>query len=133
MASATRAVLSQHVFLSLLLPTMLTLAVEDVAAHALADGHAQVDVQANAGDAHAGVVLVLGQEKGVVMVVVVVVRVAGMAACLRLYGRGHGQRGSVSSGVGGRGPVERRRGGRAGAVAVVVGASFGGRLCTEDA
>jgi hypothetical protein len=86
---------------------VLALAVEDVAADALADGHAQVDVQADARDAHAGVVLVLGHQICVV-VMVVVVRVAAVAARLgpgRAHG-GSGGRGNVSGAVGGRGPSE---------------------------
>jgi hypothetical protein len=39
----------------------LTLTIEDVASKALANGHAQVDVEADFGDAHAGVIFVLGQ------------------------------------------------------------------------
>ena len=52
-------------------PDHLTLTIEDVASEALADSHAQVDVEANLGDAHAGVILVLGQEKGVIVMVMV--------------------------------------------------------------
>ena len=70
----------------------LTLAVEDVASKALADGHAQVDVEANLGDAHASVILVLGQQERVVVVMVVV----GMASMLPfLRGACHGGRGKV--------------------------------------
>ena len=68
----------------------LTLAVEDVAADALANGHAQVDIQANSGNAHASVILVLGQQECVI-VMMVVVRVAGMAP--RLCTGRHGGRG----------------------------------------
>jgi hypothetical protein len=75
------------------------LAVESVAANALADGHAQVDVEADAGDAHAGIVLVLGDEERVVVGMGVAVRVAGMAACVRVHG--NGRRGSGSCAVGG--------------------------------
>lgn len=60
---------------------LLTLAIEDVSTKALADGHAQVDIEADSGNAHASVILVLGQQKGVVVVMVVVVmqvRVASM-------------------------------------------------------
>ena len=66
------------------------LRVEGVAARALDDGHAQVGVEADARDAHARVVLVLGREVDVVMmmmvvvVVVMVVRVAGVASFLHL-------------------------------------------------
>jgi hypothetical protein len=38
-----------------------TLTVEDVASKALANGHAQVDVEADFSDAHAGVIFVFGQ------------------------------------------------------------------------
>ena len=38
-----------------------TLTIEDVSANPLAHGHAQVDIQANASDADAGIVFVLGQ------------------------------------------------------------------------
>lgn len=85
----------------------LTLAVEDVSAEAFADGHAQVDVQANPGDAHAGVILVLGQQEGIVMVMVVVVGMASMPPGLR--GVGHGGRGKVSSAMYCGGPVEKGR------------------------
>jgi len=55
------------------------LTIEDVSAKALADGHAQVDIEANSGNAHAGIILVLGQQKRVVMVMVVMqVRMASM-------------------------------------------------------
>lgn len=58
---------------------LLTLAIEDVSAKALADGHAQVDIEADSGNAHTSITLVLGQQKGVVVVMVVVqVRVASM-------------------------------------------------------
>lgn len=91
----------------------LALAVEDVASGALADGHAEIDVQADAGDAHAGILLVGGEQVRIV-VGVVVVRVARMAAGLRLLLRlgGHGGWGNVSCAVDGRGPIERaaRRG-----------------------
>jgi hypothetical protein len=81
----------------------LTLTVEDVSSEALADGHAQVDVEANLGDAHAGVILVLGQEESVI-VVMVVVGVAGMVPLLRRAR--HGGRGKVWFAVDGGGPVE---------------------------
>jgi hypothetical protein len=81
----------------------LTLAVEDVASKALADGHAQVDVEANLGDAHASVILVLGQQERVVVVMVVV----GMASMLPfLRGACHGGRGKVWFAVYGGRPVE---------------------------
>jgi hypothetical protein len=70
----------------------LTLAVESVAANALAHGHAQVDVEANTGDAHAGIIFVLGYEERVVVGMGVAVRVAGMAACVRVHGSGGGGR-----------------------------------------
>jgi len=62
-------------------------------------------------------------------VVVVVVRVAGVAT--RLCRRGHGQRSTYSPGVGSRRPVpiEQRRGGRASGVV----SAWGGRQCAEDA
>jgi hypothetical protein len=65
-----------------------TLAVEDVAAKPLAHGHAQIDIQADARDADASIVLVLGEQEGVV-VMVVVVRVAGVPTDLLRLGR-HG-------------------------------------------
>jgi hypothetical protein len=81
----------------------LTLAVEDVASKALADGHAQVDVEANLGDAHASVILVLGQQERVVVVMVVV----GMASMLPfLRGACHGGRGKVWFAVDSGRPVE---------------------------
>lgn len=86
---------------------VLALAVEDVASYAFADGHAQVDVQADARDAHAGIVLVLGHKIRVV-VMVVVVRVAAVAARLGL-GRAHGGGGGgghVLLAMGRRRPIE---------------------------
>lgn len=81
----------------------LTLAVEDVASKALADSHAQVDVEANLGDAHASVILVLGQQERVVVVMVVV----GMASMLPfLRGACHGGRGKVWFAVDSGRPVE---------------------------
>jgi hypothetical protein len=62
----------------------LTLAIEDVSSKPLANSHAQVDIQANPGDAHAGVILVLGKQESVV----VVVMVAAMVACLRMARHG---------------------------------------------
>lgn len=82
---------------------------KDVAADALAHGHAQVDVQANAGDAHTGIVLVLGDEVCVVVMVVPVVRVAGVGARLRLrLGRAHGycRRGNGSYAMGRGRPIK---------------------------
>ena len=81
----------------------LTLAVEDVASKALADSHAQVDVEANLGDAHAGVILVLGQQERVV-VVMVVVGMASMLPFLRVAC--HGGRGKVWFAVDSGRPVE---------------------------
>lgn len=81
---------------------VLTLTVEDVTAEPLAHGHAQVDVQANAGDAYAGIVLVLGQQEGVV-VMVVMVRVASMSTALRL---GRHSSGNVSCAMRGRAPIK---------------------------
>lgn len=74
------------------------LAVEEVAADALANGHAQVHVEAHAGDTHARIALVGGGE---VCVVVRVVRmgVAGVAAALLLRllsSRGHDLQGQGS-------------------------------------
>ena len=62
---------------------------KDVATYAFADCHAQIDVQSYPGDAHAGVMLVRRSEiRGVMVVVVSVMRVSRMAA--RLYfGRRH--------------------------------------------
>ena len=93
----------------------LALAVEDIAPGAFADGHAEIDVEANLCDAHARILLVLGEQIGVVMGVVVV-RMARMAAGLRLRLRGgHGERGNVSCAVSSRGPIESRtRRGRGG-------------------
>lgn len=92
----------------------LALAVEDIAPGAFADGHAEIDVEANLCDAHARVLLVLGEQVGVVMGVVVM-RVARMAAGLRLrLGGGHGGRGNVSCAVDGGGPVEGRTRGECG-------------------
>lgn len=54
------------------------LRIEGVAAGALGDGHAQVRVQANASDAHAGVILVGGGEVDVIMVVVVMMMMESM-------------------------------------------------------
>lgn len=65
-----------------------TLAVKNVAAYAFADRHAQIDVQANARDADAGVVAVRGREVGRVMIVAVVM--AGVAARMLPRGQGHG-------------------------------------------
>jgi len=97
---------------------ILTLTVEHIAAKALAHGHAQVHIQADPCDAHAGVILVLGEEEGVV--VVVVVRVAGVTARLRVGVAGHGGRGNVSYAVDCRGPVERQPNVRVCSAAVVV-------------
>jgi hypothetical protein len=83
---------------------VLALAVEDVAADTLADGHAQVDVQADARDAHTGIVLVLGHK--VCVVVMVVVRVAAVAARLGLRRAHGGGREKVLAAMGGRGPIE---------------------------
>jgi hypothetical protein len=89
---------------SLRLRLRRTLAVEDVAAKPLSHGHAQVDIQPDAGDAHAGIVLVLRQQEGVV-VVMVVVAVAGVPVAV-----GEARHGSsnVSCAVRGRGPVKGR-------------------------
>lgn len=66
------------------------LRVESVASGALGDGHAQVGVQADAGDAHAGIRLVFGGQVDIVMVVVVVmtqdVRVAVAVAVAVVVG-----------------------------------------------
>lgn len=87
---------------------VLALAMKDVASNALADGHAQIDVQADARNAHTGIVLVLGHKICVIMMVVV--RVAAVTARLRLgrAGRAHGSggRGKVLLAMGGRSPVE---------------------------
>jgi hypothetical protein len=83
---------------------MLTLAIEDVSSKPLTNSHAQVDIEANPGDAHAGVILVLGEQEGVVVVMVV----AGMVACLRMAR--HGGRSKVSFAMDRRGPVKQGRG-----------------------
>jgi hypothetical protein len=81
--------------------------VEDVAADALAHGHAQVDIEANSGDAHAGILLVLGHEVTIVVVMVVAVEMARVGARLRLGGA-HDGRGNSSSAVGCLRPMEGR-------------------------
>jgi hypothetical protein len=81
----------------------LTLTIEDVSSEPLANGHAQVDIETNPGDAHAGVILVLGEQESVVVVMVV----AGMVACLRMAR--HGGRSKVSFAMDRRGPVEQGR------------------------
>ena len=83
---------------------VLTLAVEDISAKALADGHAQVDIEADSGDAHAGVMLIFGQQERVVMVVMVVVvevRVASVSSRMGLCR--HGGRGEEQGAMGGEG------------------------------
>ena len=55
------------------------LRVEGVATQALCDGHAQVGVETNAGDAHAGVGLVSRRQVGIVVVMMVVAEAVGMA------------------------------------------------------
>lgn len=106
-------------------PSHLTLTIEDVASEALADSHAQVDVEANLGNAHAGVILVLGQEEGVVVVMVVM---TGVASFLR--GARHGGRGKEWFAVDGRRPVAERRCMRRDGE--VLG-TFGRRLRAQDA
>lgn len=86
---------------------LLALAVEDITAESLADRHAQIDVQANSGDAHARILLVLRHEVRIVVVMVVPVGVSGVFPGLRARGA-HGGRGTVSYAVGGGGPIERR-------------------------
>lgn len=105
-------------------PGHLTLTVEDVAPEAFADRHAQVDVEANLGDAHAGVILVLGQEEGVVVVVVV-----GMMPHLR--DACHGGRGKEWFAVDGRRPVAEGR--RMRQIGKVLGAFGRRRLRAQDA
>lgn len=80
---------------------VLTLAVEDITAYPLTHGHAQIDIQANAGDADAGIVLVLGQQECVVVVVMVRVARMPVAVCEARHGSGN-----VSCAVCGRGPVQ---------------------------
>lgn len=82
---------------------------EDVATDTLAHGHAQIDIEANSGDAHAGILFVLRSEIRVVVVVVVAMGVASVGARLRLRRRdAHGGRGNVSYAVDGFRPMEGR-------------------------
>ena len=82
-----------------------TLTVEDVAANPLSHRHAQIDIQTNAGNAHASIVLVLREQKGVVVVVVMVpVARVPMAVCEARHSSG-----DVSCAVGGPSPIERAR------------------------
>lgn len=70
---------------------------KDVTTYALAHGHAQVDIEADARDADTGIFFVLGN-KICVVVMVVVVRVAGVAARLGLvHAHGGGGRGGNDS------------------------------------
>lgn len=75
---------------------------KDVAASAFGYGHAQVHIETDAGDAHAGIVLVLGDQVCIVAMVVVV-RMAGVGAGVA-HGGGRGDR--VSRAMDGRGPIE---------------------------
>lgn len=84
----------------------LALAVEDVSAESLAYCHSQVHIQTNPSDPHAGILLVGGQQVGVVVCVVVVMRMACMAASLGVRTARHGGRGNVSCAVGGLRPIE---------------------------
>ena len=103
MASAVSAVLCQSLVLCLLFRSdVLTLTIEDITSYPLAHGHAQVDIEANAGDAYAGIVFVLGQQECVV-VVVVMVRVASMPMAVR---EARHSSGNVSCAVRGRAPVQ---------------------------
>jgi hypothetical protein len=104
-ASAMRATRGQYLG-NLRRASELALAIEDIAPCAFADGHAEVDIESNLCDAHARILLVFGEQVGVV-VSMVVVRVARMAAGLRLrLGGGHGKRGSVLCAVGSGGPIK---------------------------
>jgi hypothetical protein len=105
MASAVSAVVGQNCGRFSVPPIYPTLTVEDVAANSLSHRHAQIDIQANAGDAHASVVLVLGEQEGVVVVVVMVpVARVPMAVCEARHSSG-----DVSCAVGDRSPIERAR------------------------
>lgn len=64
--------------------------VEHVATDALGHGHAQVGKEANSGDAHARVILVLGGEVDVIVVMVVSVAVAMAAVASSLGESCHG-------------------------------------------
>lgn len=57
------------------------LRVEQVATHALGYGHAQIGEEADPGDAHACVVLVLGREVDIIVVMVVAVAGVAVAGC----------------------------------------------------
>lgn len=63
------------------------LRVENIASEELANGHGQVDEQADAGDPHAGVIFVPRGQVDVVVVMVVVMAMASMAAFLGRHER----------------------------------------------
>jgi len=86
---------------------VLALAVEDVASKAFRQGHAQVNKEADAREAHARFFLV-GRGQVVIVVRVVVVAVAGVASLLRLGRRCHDGWVQMASAVGSRSPVEER-------------------------
>jgi hypothetical protein len=54
--------------------------VEDVSTHALAQCHAQVDVQTQSRNAHASVLLILRDQVGIVVVMVVMAEAVGMSS-----------------------------------------------------
>ena len=64
--------------------------VEHVATHTLGYGHAQVRSEANSGDAHASIILILGREVDIVVVMVVSVAVAMAAVASSLGESCHG-------------------------------------------
>lgn len=68
--------------------------VEDISTRTLCNGHAEIDIQANPGDAHARIVLVLARQVRVVAMVVVMsgVRMASMSTLLDGGGGGGGRR-----------------------------------------
>lgn len=68
-----------------------SLRIEHVSSCALADGHEQIDVQAESSDTDAGILSVGGSKVGIVMMVMMSMRVSSMQTVVRE--RGHcGQR-----------------------------------------